>query len=133
VVKSIYASFENTSPVYGSTPFSQLKSAAAIEKQIVRFDSEIKALQTAIQSAKRSLEAINFSRLILMCEYLKMDLKIQHLKASNAPREKVLEEIKTLVSFLQNNLNKSVFLLTGDNDLPRFTKKYELTNQPLID
>ena len=133
VVKNIYSEFENTSPVYGSTPFSVLKSAEAIEKQMVRFDSEVKALQTAVQPSTETHEAANFSRLKLMCEYLKIDLRIQHLKAKNAPKEEVLEAIKTLVSFLQNNLNKGVFLLSGDNDLPRFTKKYGLTNQSLLD
>lgn len=68
-----------------------------------------------------------------MLKYLEMDLDIQSSLSSNRSKEIILEQIKSLLTFLQTNIDKGVFILTGDNDLARFTKKYGLTNQSLLD
>ncbi len=68
-----------------------------------------------------------------MLKYLEKDLSIQSSLSTNASGEKVLNQIKSLLDFLQTNIDEGVFILTGDNDLARFTKKYGLTNQSLLD
>ncbi|MFN2441017.1 MAG: hypothetical protein ABR503_17585, partial [Chitinophagaceae bacterium] len=75
----------------------------------------------------------NLERLLLMLRYLNMDLSIQSSIAAKASNNVITEQIKDLLFFLQANLDRGVFILTGDNDLARFTKKYGLTNQSLLD
>ncbi len=62
-----------------------------------------------------------------------LDLQIQELKVQSKPKDEIIEKIKELVTFIEKNLDKGLFILTGDNDLARFTKKYGLTNQSLLD
>lgn len=130
IAGSAYKLLEEVSPVYGSIPFSDLKPAAQIEKVQSRVEQQIQLLRSVKTSEYRSN---NISGLLLMLEYLKQDLQIQHLRAVQAPRETILQQIKSLIAFLQANTGKGVILLNEGNVLPAFTKKYGLTNQSLLD
>ncbi len=64
-----------------------------------------------------------------MFQYVYLDLQIQELKIQSKPKDEIVEKIKELLTFMEKNLAKGLFILTGGNDLVRFTKKYGLTNQ----
>lgn len=130
---SSYELLEKTVRVYGSIPFSTLKS----KEQIKKVQQSVKIQKAAISKSKmanknKSFDQ-NFARLLLMYEYFKRDLEIQYLIAADAPEDELFEQIRDLVTFLQQNIDEGVFILTGSDDFGRFTKKYGLTNQSLLD
>ncbi|HXI01142.1 MAG TPA: hypothetical protein VNI52_12815 [Sphingobacteriaceae bacterium] len=133
VAESAYKVLEEVVRIYGSLPFSTLKPAEEIKAAQQKVNKQIIAIRKAKATNKHNNLAANFSKLLLMYNYVKRDLEIQYLKASGASREKLFGEIRELVSFLESNLNQGVFILTGSDDFGRFTKKYGLTSQSLLD
>lgn len=130
---SSYELLEETVRVYGSIPFSTLKSKEQIKEVQQRINLQISDIKKSKSANKNKSLDQNFSRLLLMYEYFKRDLEIQYLRAADAPEDELFEEIRDFVSFLQQNLDMGVFILTGSDDFGRFTKKYGLTNQSLLD
>lgn len=126
-----YRLFEKITPVYGSLPFTSLKPAKALAAAATEVELCLSKIEAALKKKDAGAEAL--SRLLLMMNYLRQDLRIQLSLASKESKETVTEQIKALLSFLQTNVDKGVFILTGDNDLARFTKKYGLTAQSLLD
>ncbi|GAA4305004.1 hypothetical protein GCM10023143_09920 [Compostibacter hankyongensis] len=133
VAEEAYADLEKIVPIYGSIPFSTLKPAPEIEAAQKQVEARLSELRRAKTENRDSVVAANLSRLLLMFGYLRQDLQIQHARASGAPREAVLAQVKDLLAFLQANAGKGVAILTGADDLGRFTKKYGLTHQSLLD
>lgn len=128
-----YTTLEKIVRSYGSVSFTKLKSVDEIQSAINGIEKNILSLRENLFTSSNSIIKANFSRLLLMMKYAKMDLQIQHSIASEKPNEEVLQEIKALLTFLEANIDKGVFILTGENDLARFTKKYGLTHQSLLD
>lgn len=133
VAASAYKLLEEAVRIYGSLPFSTLKTKEEIQSAQQKVDRQIAAITSAKEGNRDQIVSSNFSKLLLMYEYLQRDLEIQYLKASGASREQLHEKIRALVSFLEANLDEGVFILTGSDDFGRFTKKYGLTNQSLLD
>lgn len=131
--KSAYESLEKISPVYGSIPFTSLKKENEIRAARNQIEKEINNIKQVSGAMKEESTVNNFSRLLLMLQYLQKDLLVQEQRAAAKDKEIILEQIKELLGFLEANLDKGVFILTGQNDLARFTKKYGLTNQSLLD
>lgn len=131
--KSAYAALESISPVYGSIPFTSLKSPDSLNKAIDLVAKNIMTINVIVKQENYTVIKNNFSRLLLMLAYLEKDLEIQELRANNAERRNIENKIHELVGFLGSNIDKGVFILTGQNDFARFTKKYGLTNQSLLD
>ncbi len=134
VAQAAYDALEKITPLYGSIPFTSLKSQTEIDKANKKVEQQIIFVdQAARKNTGDKMASNNLSKLLLMLKYLNMDLSIQSSLAAKASKELVTEQIKGLLIFLQSNLERGVFILTGDNDLARFTKKYGLTNQSLLD
>lgn len=133
IAQTAYHALEQITPLYGSIPFTSLKSKEEIDMANVKIAQHISSIETAQKNEKDKVVSGNLSRLLLMLKYLEKDLSIQSSLAAKTPKEVVLEQIKDLLAFLQVNIDKGLFILTGDNDLARFTKKYGLTNQSLLD
>jgi hypothetical protein len=131
--KAAYVSLENLSPKFGSIPFTTLKSKEEIATALHTLEQQLSNIKITIKNEEDPFVVKNFSRLLLMLQYLQMDLMIQKAKAAGKDKEYILSQIKEFVAFLEANLDKGVFILTGQNDLARFTKKYGLTNQSLLD
>ncbi len=128
-----YNALEQITPLYGSLPFTSRKSRKEIEAAKKKTELHISIIQSALKKENDNNLSGNLGRLLLMLKYLEKDLSIQSSLSTNASGEKVLNQIKSLLDFLQTNIDEGVFILTGDNDLARFTKKYGLTNQSLLD
>jgi hypothetical protein len=133
IAKKAYESLEKISPLYGSVPFTILKSEPEIKTARFQIETHINEIKNAQDSSRNLAAAKNFSRLSLMLQYLQKDLQIQEKRAEGSNAEVILQHIKELLALMQANLDKGVFILTGQNDLARFTKKYGLTNQSLLD
>ena len=128
-----YNLLEQTVRRYGSIPFTSLKTQEEIKQAQEKVDAQMLAIRRSREiSQDKSLDG-NFSRLLLMYDYLDRDLEIQYARVSGTSREEIYTQIKEFVSFLESNLDKGVFILTGSDDFSRFTKKYGLTNQSLLD
>ncbi len=132
-IKNTYATIEEIVPVYGSIPFSTLKSKKAIEQAQKRINTEIAIVKNLHEQSLNDPAKQNLSRLLLVLSYIKIDLEIQHERSAGNDKNKLYAQIHGLVKFLEDNSNKGVFILTGNNDFARFTKKYGLTNQSLLD
>lgn len=133
IAKAAYKALEENTPLYGSIPFTTLKSKEeidAVNRQVVQ---HLSTIESVLNIEKDKVIEGNLSRLLLMLKYLQMDLVIQSSLAGKVSKEVAIEQIKSLLFFLNANLDKGVFILTGDNDLARFTKKYGITNQSLLD
>ncbi len=129
-----YAQLQQIVPVYGSLPFTILKSKEKIGEAL----QTIRNQQSALSNAQSEMSgdpvvSANLSRLLLMYGYAVRDLEIQYARASGTAATIIHEQIRDLLTFLEKNLNEGVFLLTGNNDFARFTKKYGLTHQSLLD
>ena len=131
--RNAYQLIEKTVPVYGSIPFSTLKPAAEIKQAQNSVNTEIARLKKARDMSTDPIMKANFERLLLVFEYVRFDLDIQYSRASLIPNEEVFVQVRKLVDFLEANKGKGVIILTGNNDYARFTKKYGLTNQSLLD
>jgi len=127
-----YAHLQEIMPVYGSIPFTSRKPAEKIAAALKKIQHQQAVIKEAVKTADQ-VPAGNFARLLLMYEYAEKDLQLQHALASGATVPEIQRQIRKLVVFLEANLDKGVFLLTGQNDFARFTKKYGLTNQSLLD
>ena len=132
-IKSTYAAIEEIVPVYGSIPFSTLKSKNAIEQAQKRINAEMATVKKLHDQSSNDAAKQNLSRLLLVLSYIKIDLEIQHERSAGNNKDKLYAQIQGLVKFLEDNSNKGLFILTGNNDFARFTKKYGLTNQSLLD
>jgi hypothetical protein len=109
-----------------SIPNSSLKTADAIEADHGRatklVDETTKAAAKATDPAiKRSLE-----RLSLMCTYAQRDLEIQHLRATNADKEKIRQKVTELQHFLQQHADDGVFIAKGQS---RIFRRYGLDDK----
>ncbi len=131
--RDAYLLIEKTVPVYGSIPFSTLKPSAEIKLAQQAVNTEIARLKKSRDVSTDSIVRSNFERLLLVYEYVRFDLDIQYSRASLTPKEEVFVQVRKLVDFLEANEGKGVIILTGTNDYARFTKKYGLTNQSLLD
>jgi hypothetical protein len=131
--RNAYATLEAIAPVYGSIPFTSLKPADSIKQAIDRVETDLVTVDEIANKETDITTRNNFLRLALMLRYLHKDLHIQWMRASDAERTEIENEIRSLVNFLAANIDKGVFILTGRNDFARFTKKYGLTNQSLLD
>jgi hypothetical protein len=114
VAKKTLDALERIVRVYCSVPHVPLKDPGAIAKA----QAEVKMLVGDVSSAraramdenvKRSLE-----RLGLMCTYALRDLEIQHLRATKAPREQVVEQAKSLHAWVKSHADDGVFLIRGN-------------------
>ncbi len=128
-----YQLIEKVVPVYGSIPFSTLKPAAEIKEARNSVSTEITRLKKSRDMSTDPIVKSNFERLILVFEYIRFDLDIQYSRAASIPKEEIFAQVRKLVDFLEANEGKGVVILTGNNDYARFTKKYGLTNQSLLD
>lgn len=133
VAKKANGALEQFTSTYGSIPFTTLKTKEEIDKANQQVSLHMAAIEEKVKHEREAVFAANLSRLLLMLQYLQADLSIQSLLAGKVDKARVEEKIKEMVNFLQANLDKGVFILTGDNDYARFTKKYGLTNQSLLD
>ncbi|WP_256013858.1 DUF4838 domain-containing protein [Desertivirga xinjiangensis] len=133
VAADSYQLLEETVRLYGSIPFTSLKTKEEIKEAQEKVGRQIIAIKRSRDNNPGKGLDGNFSRLLLMYDYLDRDLEIQYARVSGASREKIYKQIKEFVSFMQSNLDKGVFILTGSDDFGRFTKKYGLTNQSLLD
>lgn len=133
IAQTAYHALEQISPLYGSIPFTTLKPKEEIDAANKKIKALISAIEAAQKKENNKTVSGNLLRLLLMLKYLQMDLTIQSSLAAKKSKEVVVEQIQNLLSFLQSNINEGVFILTGDNDLARFTKKYGLTSQSLLD
>jgi hypothetical protein len=112
VAKKTLDALERNVRVYGSVPNVPLKDAAGISKahaELQRIGSDVASAAeraSADKDVKRSLE-----RLGLMCTYAVRDLEIQNLRASNGPRDQVVEKAKALHAWVQSHANDGVFLI----------------------
>jgi len=113
VAKKTLDALERNVRVYGSVPNVPLKDAAGISKahaELQQIGSDVASAAAeragADKDVKRSLE-----RLGLMCTYAVRDLEIQKLRASNGPREQVVEKAKALHAWVQSHANDGVFLI----------------------
>lgn len=131
--RDAYLLIERTVPVYGSIPFSTLKPAAEINQAQNAINTEITKLKTVRNLSIDPLVKANLERLHLVFEYVRFDLDIQYSRAASRPKEELFTQVRKLVDFLEANAGKGVIILTGNNDYARFTKKYGLTNQSLLD
>ncbi len=131
--EAAYAALENVVPLYGSIPFNSLKPYKEISQARKKIEEQMNAIQKASVSITDKTVKSNLQRLLMMLQYVYLDLQIQELKVQAKPKDEIIEKIKELVNFMETNLDKGLFILTGDNDLARFTKKYGLTNQSLLD
>ncbi|MEJ7777960.1 MAG: DUF4838 domain-containing protein [Daejeonella sp.] len=128
-----YQLIEKTVPVYGSIPLSTLKPAAEIKQAQTSINAEIEQLRKASDLSTDENVKANFERLYLVFEYIRLDLDIQYSRAALTPKEEIFLQVRKLVNFLEANAGNGVIILTGSNDYARFTKKYGLTNQSLLD
>ncbi|MDQ3683430.1 MAG: DUF4838 domain-containing protein [Bacteroidota bacterium] len=133
LAQEAYNALEQITPLYGSIPFTSLKSKNEINKANKKVEEQISFIEVVQKKENDKTVSRNHERLLLMLKYLNMDLSIQSSLAEKKSKDLAIEQIKDLLAFLQANLDKGVFILTGDNDLARFTKKYGLTNQSLLD
>jgi hypothetical protein len=111
VAKKTFDKLENIVRVYGSVPNVPLKSPDAIaqaeaETKALLYDVTAAAGHATDATIRRSLE-----RLGLMCTYALRDLEIQHLRATNAPREQVVEQAKALHAWVKSHADDGVFLI----------------------
>ena len=133
MAQAAYGVLEQITPLYGSIPFTSLKSKNEIDKANKEVQEQVSFIEAVQKKENDKTVSGNLERLLLMLKYLHMDLSIQSSISAKASNDLITEQIKGLLLFLQANLDKGVFILTGDNDLARFTKKYGLTNQSLLD
>jgi hypothetical protein len=133
LTQAAYTALEQITPLYGRIPFTALKSKNEIDKANKKVEEQISFIEAVQKNENDKTVSGNLERLLLMLKYLNMDLSIQSSIAAKASNDLITEQIKDLLFFLQANLDRGVFILTGDNDLARFTKKYGLTNQSLLD
>jgi molybdenum cofactor biosynthesis enzyme len=131
--KAAYATLENVVPLYGSIPFTSLKPYKETSQAKKKIEEQMNTIQKESVSITDKTVKTNLLRLFMMFQYVHLDLQIQELKVQSKPKDEIIEKIKELVTFIEKNLNKGLFILTGDDDLARFTKKYGLTNQSLLD
>ena len=111
VGKSTLDALEDITRNFCSVPHVPLKDAAAIARAESQTRDLVKNVSAATDragdgSVKRSLE-----RLGLMCTYALRDLEIQKLRATNAPREQVVEQAKSLHAWVKSHADDGVFLI----------------------
>lgn len=132
-VRHTYAMLEDVTRNYSSIPFTTLKTKGQTQQALDRVLNQLSALNELKSKGRDKVISNNLANLILMCTYLKYDLGVRLAIINAKPMPQIIEQIKEQVAFMQANLNKGVFILTGENDLARFTKKYGLTHQSLLD
>lgn len=120
-VKKAYALLENTVRLYGNIPFTELKSENKINQALQRIQKQIDELDKLSVDAK-IFE--NIKKLKLMLKYAYLDLQIQKLKAADNEPKILHEKVETLVNFLEENDNEGLFLLTDNDNMPRFMRYY---------
>lgn len=109
--------------VYGSVPYTELKSAGEIAGARDSMAALTAALRDAVTDEARA-DALN--RLQLMCEFATRDLEIQLLRASGAATTEVQRHVESLSNFLNEYRERGVFLIRGKDPLDRYLKHYGL-------
>ncbi len=121
---SVLTTLEEITRNTSSIPNSALKSAKTIDDDLARARKleEIRndAKDATDPFAKRALE-----RLALMCEYLRRDLEIQKLRASNGKPEELRAKAIELLDFTRSHANDGVFLVKDQRlSNNRINKRY---------
>ena len=101
---------------YGSVPHVPLKDAAAIARardDAAKLLEDVTAAAAAAARATDKLVKHSLERLVLMCTYAQRDLEIQDLRATNAPREQVVDRAKRLHAWANSHADAGVFLIKG--------------------
>jgi hypothetical protein len=125
--KDAYESLENTVRNYGSIPFTDLKSQEKIEQSLQRVHQQLSELEELKELSDDEIVSANISRLLLMLKYAYLDLQIQKDRALDDVTDEIIyEKVEKLVSFLENNHNKGMFLLSDQNNLARYINHYNL-------
>jgi hypothetical protein len=113
VAKSTLDALEAIVRNYCSVPHVPLKDAAAIAKARAQARELTDNVTAAAGRAKDKDVKRSLERLGLMCTYAHRDLEIQHLRATNAPRERVVEQAKALHAWVESHADAGVFLIKG--------------------
>ena len=126
MTKAVYTSLENIVRFVGSIPFTTLKSIEQIgsgERELKRREDDIRIAQ---ENTSDSTVAANLSRLLLMVQYAYYDLQIQQACASLLSAHEIRKKVENMVSFLESNRDKGVFILSNKDNLAGFMKHYGL-------
>ena len=125
VAKNGFAVLEKNVRMYCSVPHTTLKSAEETAAARDEIAATLKEVSAAKERAKEERVKQALTRLALMCEYATKDLEIQHLRATKAPREQVVEKATTLHAWVESHANDGVFLIKGNRlNLNRMLTRY---------
>jgi len=124
IAKHVYQSLEDVVRKYNSIPFTSLKAGSEIEEAKDRLIQTEVDVVKALKAERNSNVILNLSRLRLMLEYAIQDLNILQLVAEGGSLKEIEGPTRQLVSFLQSNSRKGVFLISQNDDLSKFLKHY---------
>lgn len=113
VAKSALDSLEHIVRNFCSVPHVPLKEADAIANAQGQTRELTRNVSAAAARAKEKSVQRNLERLGLMCTYALRDLEIQHLRATNAPREQIGDKAKALHAWVESHADDGVFLIKG--------------------
>ena len=122
IAKSVFNTLENTVRIYGNIPYTTVKPVRKImdaEKELAKRMKEVRA---SIKNSGDVALSANLSRLLLVLQYADYDLQIQQARASDM--QNVGKKIEEMVSFLETNETRGVFILPRTNILDTFKKRY---------
>jgi hypothetical protein len=128
IARAGYSVLENVVPDYCSIPFSNLKPVGQITKAKSGVLKQIQAFQKVQQKSDGNIKE-NFSRLLLMMQYVYYDLEIQQLISASENTTIIEEKIKELLEFLKDNKDKGVFIISSKNELSWMNNHYKMNKR----
>jgi hypothetical protein len=125
IARSAYSVLENVVPDYCSIPFSNLKPVSRITEAKSEVLVQIHALQKVQVKCDGDVKE-NFSRLLLMMQYVYYDLEIQQLISASENTAIIEGKIKELLKFMNDNKDKGVFIISSKNELSWMSNHYKM-------
>jgi hypothetical protein len=124
IARAAYSVLENIVPDYCSIPFSNLKPVGQINEAKSKVLKQIQALQKVQVKCEGEVKE-NFSRLLLMMQYVYYDLEIQQLISASDNTMIIEGKIKELLEFLKDNKDEGVFIISSKNELSWMSNHYK--------
>jgi hypothetical protein len=105
-------------------PFTSFKSGDQIveaQKKLIQIETDV---NRGLRNNREKSISVNLSRLLLMIKYASFDLKILQLITAGTASNEIENEVKQMITFLENNSTKGVFLISGKDNPARYLKHY---------
>lgn len=114
VAQRAFAVLEEVVRNFGSVMHTRLKSADEIKAAQQRLAPVVAAVRNAAEKESNPVLRAHLTRLALMCWHAEADLRVQRLRAQQAPRAELQKAVAEMHAFIVQHQHEGVFLVHGN-------------------